>query len=562
MRTRNLLVALFIFLSILAGCGQTAVSTPTLTPPPSPTPLPTSDIAIVNEVDLRVEETTPIQISAIVAGDLRNDCEQIDTTTQKREGNTITVNLATRYEGDACTQALVPFVETIPLDVAGLPAGSYLVNVNGVINSFIFTRDNVEATAVPPTPTAEPEPTAAAPALAGVVWHDLCASTGGDGCTAREDGTFVANGQQEEDEPLLADVTVSLRRGACPSSEEIATTTTNDQGQYQFAETLEAGEYCVMVDSLLDANAPSLIPGAWTTPTDGMQTVTISADNTTLPNFGWDYQLLPAPPITNENCTDIASFVGDVTIPDDTPFEPKTQFDKTWRFINSGNCVWDENYRLRFFSGDQMGAPDEFPLPKQVVSGQTIDVTIPFTTPEKTGTYRGDWQLIRPDDTVLKLGDDTVWLQIVVIPANTFASVSGRLWDDACDSREYKFGSSEDELPSGCLLNLNGTVRGDGLLGETEKGIKGVTVTLGQGECGDSEPYLTTSVTDDGSYTFGSVQPDTVYCVYVEVASPDNAAILMPGLATFPAVGAISHTITPKAGDDLTDLNFGWDFAE
>jgi inhibitor of cysteine peptidase len=44
-----------------------------------------------------------------------------------------------------CTQALVPFEETIPLDVEGLLAGEYTVNVNGVMATFTLDVDNTPA---------------------------------------------------------------------------------------------------------------------------------------------------------------------------------------------------------------------------------------------------------------------------------------------------------------------------------------------------------------------------------------------------------------------------------
>jgi len=44
-----------------------------------------------------------------------------------------------------CAEVLVPFEETTSLDVVGLPAGVYTVNVNGVSDTFEFTVDNAMA---------------------------------------------------------------------------------------------------------------------------------------------------------------------------------------------------------------------------------------------------------------------------------------------------------------------------------------------------------------------------------------------------------------------------------
>ena len=49
-----------------------------------------------------------------------------------------------------CTEALVPYEQAVPLDVAGLPAGVYTVTVNGVSDTFELAVDNVLPTE--PTP--------------------------------------------------------------------------------------------------------------------------------------------------------------------------------------------------------------------------------------------------------------------------------------------------------------------------------------------------------------------------------------------------------------------------
>lgn len=49
----------------------------------------------------------------------------------------------------ACAQALEPFEESISLDLYGLPAGSYTVNVNGTIGTSELVADNVMLTEPP-----------------------------------------------------------------------------------------------------------------------------------------------------------------------------------------------------------------------------------------------------------------------------------------------------------------------------------------------------------------------------------------------------------------------------
>jgi hypothetical protein len=67
---------------------------------------------------------------------------------------------------------------------------------------------------------------------------------------------------------------------------------------------------------------------------------------------------VPTMTLTNSpsGCTNEASFVADVTVPDDTSYPPGANFTKTWRLKNVGTCTWTPKYKLVFQSGDAMGA--------------------------------------------------------------------------------------------------------------------------------------------------------------------------------------------------------------
>jgi hypothetical protein len=53
----------------------------------------------------------------------------------------------------------------------------------------------------------------------------------------------------------------------------------------------------------------------------------------------------------------MASFIADVTTPDDTSIKVNTPFTKIWRLKNIGSCTWTSGYQLVFDSGDSMGGP-------------------------------------------------------------------------------------------------------------------------------------------------------------------------------------------------------------
>ena len=58
-------------------------------------------------------------------------------------------------------------------------------------------------------------------------------------------------------------------------------------------------------------------------------------------------------------CTDSLSFLKDLTIPDGSQVPPGSTIDKRWLVLNSGTCNWDSDYRLKFISGDLIGAARE-----------------------------------------------------------------------------------------------------------------------------------------------------------------------------------------------------------
>jgi hypothetical protein len=135
--------------------------------------------------------------------------------------------------------------------------------------------------------------------ITGIVWHDLCAvpavlpATPPEGCVFAGGGGLVANGVLDSGEPGIGGVVVTLGSGSCPST-GLASATTDSVGRYRFSE-LEDGTYCVTVNALSSTNSSILIPGEWTNPTSGSQTVTVGPLEEAFANFGWDYQFLPAP---------------------------------------------------------------------------------------------------------------------------------------------------------------------------------------------------------------------------------------------------------------------------
>ncbi|NJD54234.1 MAG: hypothetical protein FIB07_15380 [Candidatus Methanoperedens sp.] len=100
--------------------------------------------ATVESIEIMVLESFPVQIKVNARGYLPDGCTRIDGITKEKKDNTFSVRIKTVRPVDTfCTQVIVPFQEAISLDVYGLKAGKYTVDVNGVNGTFELMADNI-----------------------------------------------------------------------------------------------------------------------------------------------------------------------------------------------------------------------------------------------------------------------------------------------------------------------------------------------------------------------------------------------------------------------------------
>ncbi len=100
--------------------------------------------ALVEGVSIAVLESFPVQVQVTATGSLRNGCEEIYDVLASRDESVFTVTMNAATPKDAvCTQVLRSFQESFALDVNGLPAGTYTVNVNGISETFVLAVDNM-----------------------------------------------------------------------------------------------------------------------------------------------------------------------------------------------------------------------------------------------------------------------------------------------------------------------------------------------------------------------------------------------------------------------------------
>ncbi len=98
---------------------------------------------------------------------------------------------------------------------------------------------------------------------------------------------------------------------------------------------------------------------------------------------------------TAYGCYD-AAYVSDVTIPDGTVLTPGETFTKTWQFLNSGSCAWDEDFILVFSSGEDMDGADT-EIGTSVAVGSTGSLSVEMVAPDTAGSYTGYWRLTTAD---------------------------------------------------------------------------------------------------------------------------------------------------------------------
>ncbi len=119
-------------------------------------------------------------------------------------------------------------------------------------------------------------------------------------------------------------------------------------------------------------------------------------------------------PTNPPDCTNSALFVTDVTIPDNTNMVGGTTFTKTWRISNNGTCVWGPTYTLTHYSDERLNAPLSVPL-GLTYPGQTLDISMELTAPNRTGTHRGNFVIKNPQGLIIKIADDSrLWVIINV----------------------------------------------------------------------------------------------------------------------------------------------------
>jgi putative hemolysin len=137
-------MALLFLAGLLTACG-------------APTQADQPGRAQIDEVTIQILESFPVQVEVLIKGALPDSCTEIEGLDQRfdAEERTFWIEIETvRTTDESCAQVLVPFEETVALDVYGLPAGTYAVDVDGTEETFTLAVDNAPPDAELPNPAS------------------------------------------------------------------------------------------------------------------------------------------------------------------------------------------------------------------------------------------------------------------------------------------------------------------------------------------------------------------------------------------------------------------------
>jgi hypothetical protein len=163
----------------------------------------------------------------------------------------------------------------------------------------------------------------------------------------------------------------------------------------------------------------------------------------------------PVPPINTSipiPC-DRATFVKDITYPDNTEVVAGTNFVKTWRIRNNGSCTWTSGYAVVFDHLEAMNGPASQQLTTGTVApGQEIDVSVTLKAPDATGTYQGYWKLRNSAGAVFGIGDNAqsaFWVKVKVVIPVTPTPTANIVYDFLAQAPSAEWRNAATPLPWG-----------------------------------------------------------------------------------------------------------------
>jgi Ig-like domain from next to BRCA1 gene len=270
--------------------------------------------------------------------------------------------------------------------------------------------------------------------------------------------------------------------------------------------------YLYLIMILLIALVGCNLPGAQLTPTSPGQAFTQAAETVEAELTQVSSQASPTPMVPTDTATPIntntavptntpaftptntpipcnlASFVTDVTYPDNTHVAPGQTFTKTWRIRNIGSCSWNSSYLLIFDHGDGIGVTSGYTqqLTSGVVNqGQTVDLTVNLTAPGTPGTYTGYWRFRDPGGVLFGITPEagSFIVKVIVVATKTVTltpviSESGSVRSDGDTSPDITVGDSVDNFAVEALISYDiSGIPSNAIITQVQDNFKTYTVT-------------------------------------------------------------------------------------
>jgi len=100
---------------------------------------------VVQNVSVEVGVGSPIPVDIVVSGEWPDLCAQLAQTTFRRDGSKIDLSLLATPLDPGCPPDFLglPFRIAYPLNAVELPAGDYIITVNGGEHEFYLDRRKV-----------------------------------------------------------------------------------------------------------------------------------------------------------------------------------------------------------------------------------------------------------------------------------------------------------------------------------------------------------------------------------------------------------------------------------
>jgi hypothetical protein len=155
-------------------------------------------------------------------------------------------------------------------------------------------------------------------------------------------------------------------------------------------------------------------------------------------------------------CTDMARFVADITVPDNTNFAAGATFQKIWRLRNDGTCTWNEEYKVVFIDGASMSNNTPLPIPGVVAPGNTVDLSVDLVAPSADGRYRGNYQIRNPQGVHFGVGasGQTPFYVLIVVGAPAGPSPTAPPPDTQAPSVSISHSPSGSSVPTGKTITF------------------------------------------------------------------------------------------------------------